>query len=92
MKEILRSFFFSDAGKTNFKVPYFWSTIIITLFVITAIISLLHPEKNYTGLLATLAGMVTGLIAVYNQGKNGHEKNLSLNELIKKHGKKTGGK
>lgn len=68
MKKIIKAFFYNSDGK--FKVVFFWSTLFLLIFATAAIVSLIHPERNYTGLLGTLAGLSTGLIAVYNQGKN----------------------
>lgn len=69
MKKILKSFFCSNNGKTNFKPPYFWATVILALFVTTGIFQLLNPAKSYNGLLGILGGMTTALIGLYNIGK-----------------------
>lgn len=71
MRKIVRKyispFFGTDAGKLN--VPYFWSTLFLTLTAMCIISILAFDRTELTGLVAILSGLVIGLITVYNIGK-----------------------
>jgi NAD/NADP transhydrogenase beta subunit len=85
IEKYLKPFLFSRSDGERIKVSYFWSTVILTLFVllvilfgicvIAAVFYGYAKQVEMVGLgtiaavIATMAGLVTALIALYNQSK-----------------------
>ena len=67
IKKYISPFFGTDTGSLN--VPYFWSTLFLTLTAICIISILVFDRTDLIGLVAIMAGLVIGLITVYNVGK-----------------------
>jgi len=67
IKKYISPFFGTDTGSLN--VPYFWSTLFLTLTAICIISIIAFERTDLIGLVAIMAGLVIGLITVYNIGK-----------------------
>lgn len=71
MRKIVRKyispFFGTDTGKLN--VPYFWSTLFLTLTAMCIVSVLAFDRTDLNGLIAIMFAASLGMIANYNIGK-----------------------
>lgn len=67
VRKYISPFFGTDTGRLN--VPYFWSTLFLSLTAICIISIIAFNRTDLIGLVAIMAGLVIGLITVYNFGK-----------------------
>lgn len=67
IRKYIAPFFGTDSGKLN--VPYFWSTVFLSLTAICIISIIAFNRTDLVSLVAIMAGLVLGLITVYNLGK-----------------------
>ena len=67
MKNIIRPFFFSSKSD-KIKPPYFWATALLALTVMAICFVIFGERSDIIPLIGILAGLVVGLMAIYNQG------------------------
>ena len=66
MKKVVKKFFYNANGE--FKVPYFWATVLIGSFVGVVWAGIITGKERPVA-TTTLGGMALALIALYNWGK-----------------------
>ena len=70
---LIKAFFCSTSEETTFRVPYFWSTLLLSLMIVAVVQQLRKPGDALTGTIGVLGGLVGILLATYNQGKKGRD-------------------
>ena len=68
VKKYISPFFGTNSG--SIKPMYFWSTLFLSLDVITILNIIFCNRDDLVGLAGIESGLVIGLITVYNHGKS----------------------